>query len=191
MKKRFKHLILLSIITFSLAIPAVYAYMYMKTQKIDNTFVPAIADCEVVEEFNGTTKSSIKVKSTSNVDCYIRVKLITYWQDTKGNIVGISSDKLNFNTTNDWIHDTVNDVYYYKYPVKVGQTTNEFLSNGSTITLKQTSKDVTSNGITVKYYYNQVVEIHSEAIQANPPKAVFEAWGAVVDPSSGYITSIN
>lgn len=67
--------------------------MYHKTEMITNEFGRAIVACEVVESFNTSSgvKSSIKVKNTGNIDAYLRVSLVSWWEDVNGNAEAIQS----------------------------------------------------------------------------------------------------
>lgn len=193
MSKWIKRLFILVVLAGILTIPSVYAYMYMRVQTVDNTFVVAdiFEDKEnpVIETVTDNTKTSIKIKNTGNIESYIRVKIITYWQDSKGNIVGRASEKLNFQTTDDWIHDVKNDVYYYKFPIMPGDESNEFLAPGETIKLDHIEEEIEYNSVTASYEYNQVVEINVEGIQANPSKVVETIWGVTLTDRN--ITSVN
>lgn len=180
---KMKKLLILVLIAAILAIPTVYAYMFKRTSTVNNTFTTAdiFTENPVIETIStsGTSvvKNSIKIKNTGNIESYIRIKFINYWVDSKGNVVGRASENLVFDfNSNDWIHDEINDVYYYKYPIVPGQITNEFLGNKK-IELKHFEKTETYDSVTIVYEYNQVVEVHVEGIQASPADAIKAAWG--------------
>lgn len=199
MSKWTKRLLILVVLATILAIPSVYAYMFMHVETPDDTFITAdifiddpIIESVVNKEIDGenvTVKDSIKIKNTGNIESYIRIKFITHWEDSKGNIVGRASEELTFTPSNDWVYDSTNDVYYYKYPIMPGDTTNEFLATDSEIVLKHIKDDVEYGSIVVTYDYYQVVEIHVEGIQANPSKVVEEIWGVTLTDRN--ITSVN
>lgn len=188
MKKIRTRLIILLIMT-CLTITTAYAYMYMKTQLLDNQFVVAEANCLVNETVENNTKKSITVENTGNINSYLRLIIFTYWVDTKPeqNIVG-RQDKsepnngnpiLSFNYDQEnWIQD--GNIYYCKTPIQVGDSTPNLLAEGSTIALQKVEEEVTSNGVTVTYEYNQVVEVIAEAIQADPEEAAEESWGVTI-----------
>ena len=95
MRKLNRKLLFLLLTAFLLAnATVVYAYTMHHTQDLVNTFLPARVDSEVVESFDGNAKSEIKIQNTSNVEAYLRMKIITYWQDSKGNIVAIPPRRL-------------------------------------------------------------------------------------------------
>lgn len=160
------------------------AYMRKTTEEVDNTFIPAEVTCDVIETFDETsgTKSSVQVKNTGNIPSYIRLRIVSYYVDSEGEIQFVSSPKVNVNyNTSDWFMDADEDTYYYKYPVVNGGNTTEFLAEGATIELGS----YTANSIT----YYQVVEIVAEAIQANPDKAVTDSWNVTI--ADDVITSVN
>lgn len=150
----------------------VLAYMFRQTEYKDNEFVPANVSCEVVEEFDGTQKTSIQVQNTGNIDAYLRVRLVSYWVDADGNIVAKPSSMPQISMAAGWISGG-NDTYYYKTPVGPTKQTDSLLL--SPITLE---KD--ENG------YVQVIEVFAEAIQSKPDNAATDSWGVNID-SNGYI----
>lgn len=185
MKHKILSFFLLLTLLFAVSFPTVLAYMVKQTEKIENVIKPAKVSCEVVEAFNGTSKTSVKVKNTSNIEAYIRVRVVSYWQDSKGSTVAIGSEMPSFMVSNDWIEDDDNDTYYCKVPVQADALTPELLQAGSTITLSkkvETYKDV-------MYEYYQVVEIFAEAIQSLPEETVETCWDVTI--TDGQITAVN
>lgn len=156
-------------------VTVVWAFMYKSTETYDNDFVAAQVSCQVVESYSDNVKTSVKVKNTSNIPAYLRLRVVSYWQDTKGNVVQMASEMPSFSVdTAKWI-DMGNYTYCYKSPVNPEELTEELFASGSTITL--TKKTTTVNDVV--YEYEQVVEIIAEAIQSEPASAV-ESWGVVV-----------
>ena len=182
MRKLNRKLLFLLLTAFLLAnATVVYAYTMHHTQDLVNTFLPARVDSEVVEKFDGNAKSEIKIQNTSNVEAYLRMKIITYWQDSKGNIVAIPPETLtpSIDGANWFLRD---GYYYYKHPVPAGATTPDNLLKAS---IEMTVKTEVVNDVTYTYY--PVVEIVSEAFQSRPANAVQTNWGVSVD-SSGDIS---
>ena len=179
MRKLNRKLLFLLLTAFLLAnATVVYAYTMQHTQDLVNTFLPARVDSEVVEKFDGNAKSEIKIQNTSNVEAYLRMKIITYWQDSKGNIVANPPAALtpSINGTHWFLHD--NGYYYYKHPVPAGVTTSH---NLLTVPITMTVYSEVVNGVTYTYY--PVVEIVSEAFQSKPAHAVQSNWGVTVGPN--------
>ena len=145
----------------------VFAYMFHRTEDQSTTFTPAQVSCEVQETFKNNAKSSIKVTNTGNIDAYIRVRLVTYWVDSDGNVAAKSSPALSITPANDWIAGKDN-TFYYPLPVAAGDTTPELLSSSITLVV-----DADGN--------RQVIDVFAEAIQAKPTTAVEEAWGVTLN----------
>ncbi len=59
----------------------VISYMFHISEQKDNLFTPAEVSCEVLESFNGEEKSSIAVENTSNIAAYLRLRLVSYWEN--------------------------------------------------------------------------------------------------------------
>lgn len=177
MKKR--KLVSYVLITFLLVTVTVcgtvIAYMFKKTEYMDNRFTPAQVACEVEEVFDSGTnqKTSIKVKNTGNIDAYLRVRLVSYWVDANGNIVAKPSSMPEVKMAVGWIAGS-NNTYYYRMPVEPGNFTQELLA--APIILAKDGD------------YLQVVEVFAEAIQSAPSGAVTSAWSVTLD-ADGYIAT--
>ena len=169
------------------------AYMLTRSDILTNIFVPAKVSCKVLEEGTGTSQTSVKVQNTGDTDVYVRVRVVTYWEDSKGNPVALTSPENGFGTTPatwkyneaDWIYDKENQTFYYKASVKAGQTTDELLTGAIQLAVKE--EDHEGN---VKFTYHQVVEFIAEVIQSSPDDAVKEAWGVTLD-GNDQITGFN
>lgn len=143
-----------------------FALMLRQTDTLDNQFKPAIVSCAVTESFDGTEKTSIVVKNTGNIDAYLRLRLISYWVDSKGNIVSKSSQMPSVSVADGWVEGSDN-TYYYSQPVAPNKTTPNLLDEK--ITLVQENE------------YLQVVEVFADAIQSKPTDAVIESWHVTLD----------
>ena len=169
------------------------AYLLTRSDILTNIFVPAKVSCEVVEGGTETSKTSVVVRNTGDTDVYVRVRVVTYWEDSKGNPVALTSPENGFETTPatwkyneaDWIYDKENQTFYYKASVKEGQTTDELLTGAIQLAVKE--EDHEGN---VKFTYHQVVEFIAEVIQSSPDDAVKEAWGVTLD-GNDQITGFN
>ncbi len=147
------------------------AYYLRDGGSLMNIFKTEQVSCTVEEVFVNNVKSDIKVKNTSTVDVYIRVRLVSYWKTPSGKITGKTSETPKLTAEHlglDWMADTTNDTYYYTKRVAVNGTTPDLLIEGVTIELKNTDG------------YIQVIEVLAEAIQADGKKgevpAVTDAW---------------
>ena len=190
------------LITTAIVTSLVVGYMF-RVVDVPNTLLPGTVSCmveEVVSQNDDSTtltKQEVTVKNTGNTQAYIRVKVLTYWQDSKGNVVGskIDNDLLDtdkYNNSN-WIRKekTVDGgvesiTYYCKTPIDPGKNTPDLLAYGKTVVLGITTTKVDG----VIYTYHQVAEIIPEAIQSQPTEAVKSSWGVTLD-ANGNITEVN
>lgn len=162
--------ILLVIVIFS---GTVIAYMFRMTDDADNQFAPAEVSCAVLEQFDGTNKSEVKVQNTGNIAAYLRIRLVSYWVDGSGNVVAKPSVMPSFVLQSGWVAGA-NNTYYYQTPVAPLGYTADLWSGTVTLALDGD--------------YRQVLEVFAEAIQGNPKTAVTESWGVTLD-SGGSITN--
>lgn len=149
------------------------AWLSTKSAPITNTFLPSKVACEVTESFDGKTKSNVNVTNTGDIDAYIRVKLVTYRVNDKGDHIGGTAPLPTFTLGKNWV--SYDGYYYYRLPVAPGGSPETNLTESMTLTDSYTDAD---GG-------KQAIDVMAEAIQANGvadngTKAVVEAWG--VDP---------
>ena len=140
---------------------------------VSNTFTPAHVTCTVDETFNGTTKSDVMIKNTSDIPVYIRASIVVTWKDSSGNVYGQKPTASDYNMemaeNSGWVKGT-DGYYYYTSPVAVGDTTGMLIN-------RCTVKD----GATLPSDdYKLSVEIIAEAIQSQPDRAVKDAWNVTV-----------
>lgn len=150
-----KKLILAALIVVLLAasVGGTMAFLSIKTDPVENIFVPAQVTCDIHESFTNNTKTSITVENKSNIPVYIRVALIPYWVDANGNVAGVASWTPSFAPANGW--EKSGDYYYYNGVVAVGGTTPSLVgSNGIALP----APDANGN--------KAVLVIAAEAIQA-------------------------
>lgn len=183
-KKALPFLVAAVAVVLVAAVGVTLAYMFKKVDRV-NTFEPATVTCTVHEKLDGaehtngsqtgSEKSDIRVENTGNVDAFLRVRLISYWVNANGEVVGVPSEmpEVALDTTH-WSAGADN-TYYYKTPVKPGEQTAPL--SGTAISLRETQ---TTDGDNIYTVY-QVVEVFAEAIQANPTDAVKNAWGVTVE----------
>ena len=172
------------------------AYMLTRSDILTNIFVPAKVSCKVVEEGTGTSQTSVKVQNTGDTDVYVRVRVVTYWEDSKGNPVARTSPENKFGgdwkyNQTDWIYDVANQTFYHKSPIDVGQTTNELLNIGGGFNgIELEVVEVLQGTGSVSFTYHAVVEFIVEGIQAAPGEAVTSSWDVTLD-DDGNITAKN
>jgi len=183
-KKTNKYVLALVILLILVAsVGSVAAYMFKQTGTVNNILISAVVDCKVHEQVNGapgeittgnitaSSKDSIKIENTGNVKAYLRVKLVSHWEDADGNIVAKASQMpaIDYDDGN-WIKGN-DDTYYYKNPVDA--------TDGTDLTAELLKTPIELRKSDEGYY--QVIEVFAEAIQAEPADAVTEAWGVTVD----------
>lgn len=167
-RKKKRLLIHLVIATFLLAAGFTAAFMFRQTGKVENKFAPAQVSCSVEETFNQSEKTSIQVKNKSNIACYVRVRLVSYWVNAKEEVVGKASVMPGVSINSGWQKDAAEDIYYYTKPVEAGAVTEQNLLAQPIVLAEDTFHDET---------VYQVVEVFAEAVQAEPADAVKAAWG--------------
>lgn len=161
------------LLVIGMVVGGTVAWLSTKSAPITNTFLPSHVSCSVAEEFNGTTKSNVNVTNTGDIDAYIRVKLVTYRVNNKGQHIGGTASLPTFTLGANWV--SYDGYYYYTLPVAPGERPETNLTDSMMLIDSYTDAD---GG-------KQVIEVMAEAIQANGvaddgKKAVVKAWG--VDP---------
>lgn len=160
-------------LVLTLSVGGTIAYLITDTDPVENTFTPGNVDCQVIETFDGTIKSDVKIKNTGNTDAYIRAAIVVTWQNASGNVLGkapvLGSDyTLKLATDTGWNITTSDGYYYYATAVSVNNSTG-ILINECTVL-----KPAPAEG------YTLCVEVLADAIQATPINAVKDAWGVTV-----------
>ena len=172
---RLTAMVIATALLLALAISGTVAWLTTKDKPITNTFNPSKVACEVTESFNGTVKSNVNVKNTGDIDAYIRVKLVTYRTNEKGQHIGGTATLPNFTLGANWVK--FGDYYYYTLPVAAGKTPATNLTDSMTLTAEYTDVD---GG-------KQAIDVMAEAIQSVPAEAVGQAWGVTI--SEGRVTA--
>lgn len=171
-----------AVVTVLVSLTSVMAYMFKRSEILDNQFVPASVQCAVTEVFENDTKTSVKVQNTGDIEAYIRLRIVTYWQDSKGNAVAITAPEIKFDDdwkydTDNWIYDEDEKTFYHKTPVAANGLTSELLAKEfEGIKLEKRTKIF--NGET--YTYHPVITFVAEAIQSKPTAAVLQ-WKVTLD----------
>lgn len=157
------------LVLLTVTVGGTVAYLVANTTPVVNTFTPSQVSCSVTESFAGATKSNVNVTNDSNINAYIRVKLVTYRVNDEGQHIGGTATIPYFTPGNGWVK--YGDYYYYTSPVAPGEKPATDLINSIALT---GSYDDADGG-------KQVIEVMAEAIQAEPVRAVEEAWDVTVD----------
>ena len=165
-KKLWRPTLWILILVLVLLSGTVAAYMIRRTGEVVNHFSPAVVNCLVAEEFDGTEKSSIRIQNTGNVDAYLRRRLVTYWVDGDGKISGSKpSEPISVTAAAGWISGG-NNTWYYTSAIAPQEKTPNLLA--APLVLKA------EDGL------YQVVEVFAEAIQSLPASAVESSWNVSI-----------
>lgn len=173
-----KFLIYAAVICIVAVCGVTISYMFAKSGRAENEFIAASVECQVYEQFDGEYKNDISVKNTGNISAFIRVRLVSHWEDENGNIIAKNSVMPPIAIADGWL-EMGNNTYCYTAPVKAGESTPSLLA--APMQLK------TQDG------YNQVVQVFAEAIQSVPSKAASESWNVIVSETADgmIITGLN
>lgn len=159
------------------------AFVFTNTEPVENTFTDAYVACEVLETFDGTTKTDVTVKNTGEVQSYIRAKVVVTWMsEDKTKVTALKpvddtdyiityADEVNSDTK--WGKGS-DGYWYYKLPVDVGKETEKLIESCS---LKP--------GVTAPDGYYLSVEIVASSIQSTPTRVVAEQWDSGVSSVNG------
>lgn len=166
------------------AVAGTVAFLVTKTDSVVNTFTPSKVTTYVEEEFNGQTKSNVKIQNTGNIDAYIRVAVVANWIDKDGNVYGGATPVAGKDYTltpktgenENWFQGS--DGYYYcKTAIESGSETPVLIESCAKTT-----------GAEVPEGYDLQVTILADGIQSVPADAVQQAWPAV-QVSGGQLTA--
>jgi len=175
-------LLLSLVVALSCIVGMTYAYLTSTTPNVENTMMPAKTKITVEEDFDGTTKTNVKVKNSEGdeyTDVYVRVMLICNWyfnQDGSSQIVGKptwtitdTANALDLNTT-DWFVGS-DGFYYYKKVLSPGSESSNLINS---IKLLKDTSDNTYQGLEI------IAEcIQAKGITSTGVPAVQDAWPAV------------
>ena len=158
----------------TLTVAGSLAYLVTHTEEVINYFTPARVTCEVVENFNGTTKSNVQIKNTGTTDAYIRVAIVANWYED-GMIVAPHTVDLGTPLPDGWVLGA-DGYYYYTSVVHAGESTEELIDSYNA----PTSPTKFPNA-------HLEMTIIAQAVQATPSTVFDSVWGT----SSGLQVSNN
>ena len=158
-------------IVLCLGVGAYMTISYLTSDSsLENTFTIASVEPIVEETFENDVKSNEYVKNNGDIPVYIRAKIMIYYQDQDEKILGDIPNEDDYTITypenlkDCWI-PAEDGFYYYIDKVDSQDKTTQLIEKCES---KVTDLD--------KYL---VIDIITEAIQANPKDAIEDAWRAV------------
>lgn len=166
-KKSFTLLVAI-VLCVTLAVGGSIAFLTSETNPVINLFSPANVSCYVDEQFDGTTKTGVRIQNTGNIDAYIRAVVVVNWVDSDGKICAGHAGTLP-EISSSWTCGN-DGFYYYTQPVAPGGYTGNLFDS--------TSLTAAQDGCKMQ------VEVVASAIQSVPESAVKDAWGFVPSGSN-------
>lgn len=167
------------ILTLTVTVGAVVAYLAEKTDPLENTFQPVSVSCEVQGDLAAEVKSNVAVKNTGDIDAYVRAAILVTWvSEENGNAyAAMPQENVDYTFTlgsTDWAFGA-DGFYYYRSAVASGNSTAALIGEMTQILEAPTG-------------YKLTVQVFASAIQAQPSRAVEETWGVTVS-SDGLIVA--
>ena len=178
--------LVVSVLVLLLAV-AVGTLAWLTAQdSVTNTFTPAHVTCTVEETFNGTEKTNVQIKNTSDIPAYIRAYIVVTWKDADDaddNVYGKlpvegTDYTMTMSSGTAWKKGS-DGYYYYTSPVAADDTTGVLISSCTEKTEKAPAG------------YRLSVEIIAEAIQSVPTTTVGDVWGSVASVDSNGTLIVN
>ena len=158
-------LLLALILVVGAAAGGTVAWLTQTTQTENNNFSYGTVSCAIKENFDGTTKSDVRVTNTGNTPAYIRAACIVNWVDAQGNIAANVPADYTYSLSIPGAGWTAgSDGYYYYNGVVDANGTTE----GSLLTCTSSHPEGGE--------YTLSVKVIASAVQATPSTAVNEAW---------------
>lgn len=155
-------------LVLTLSVGGTIAYLITDTRPVENTFTPGNVACEVIEKFNGTAKSDVKIKNTGNTDAYIRAAIVVTWQNADGKVLAeVPQENVDYTlsiNTNGW---GKKGDYYYCTTAGSPNTQTSVLINSCT-------------AIKAKEGYSLCVDVLAQAIQSSPNTVESSTWNSGV-----------
>lgn len=144
------------------------AWMTAK-DKLENEFDIGAVAAEIIEDFDGSTKSNVKVQNTGNTEAYVRAVVSVYWTTDDGGFladipVAGTDYTITYGSFNNWQKE--GNIYYYLKPLKPGDETDNLIDS--------CVRTGTADGKKLN------VDISVQTIQADPADAVETAWDVQV-----------
>ena len=151
-------------------------YLKTKSDEKTNPFSMGENTITVVESFNGSVKTNVKIANTGTVPAYIRVKAVAGWYHADGSMAAVPvGGTYQTSPGTGWVQS--GNYYYHRAPVSPGESTSVLFGSVSP-----------NSGLGKEYDgLNFHFDVLADSVQANGTDdtthnpIVVEAWG--VNPS--------
>ena len=169
MSKRAVLLVLSLVMILSVSVGGTLAYLIAQSETRTNVFEPGEVTTTTEEKFDGILKENVQISAEkSNIDTYIRAKIVVNWIEENGNVSALSPAidtdyTISINNV-DWTQKG-DGFWYCKDVVKAGEK--------SPVLINSCAPNENMGPVNAQLQ----VTILSQAIQASD-KAVEDAWGA-------------
>lgn len=170
MSKRAVLLVLSLVMILSVSVGGTLAYLIAQSETKTNVFEPGDVTTTTDEKFNQIEKKDVQISTAgSNVDTYVRAKIVVTWVDKDGNVLAQKPEKdvdytISINEGNGWMQGG-DGFWYCREVVKAGDKTP--------VLINSCSPEVGMGPVDARLQ----VTILSQAIQASD-QAIKDAWGA-------------
>lgn len=175
LRKRPGALLASFLVLLSLTVAGTVAFLVDGPKEVENKFTPAFVPPGIEEEFNGETKSNVKIRNDGNIDAYIRAAIVINWVDADGNISGTvpvenTDYTITYDLGNGWKKGS--DGYYYWTKRVEAEGTTGVLVESCTLKSSASVPDGYSLSLEV---LAQTIQADGQDSQGQPP--VLLAWG--------------
>lgn len=178
-------LVMIAALLVSVITSLTFAFVFMGTDPLINTFNDSHVACDVYETFNGTTKTDVVIQNTGDVQSYIRAAVVVTWMSEDGakvtaqkpvagtdyNIVYAGEN----GEATDWVLGA-DGYWYYTKPVNPRANAND--PYPMTEVLIESCSLI--DGVTPPEGFYLSVEIVASAIQSTPTTVVMDQWSSGV-----------
>lgn len=119
-------ILLIAVLITSVATASVLALFLKSTDKVENTFIPAVSANPVINEtFSNNLKENVSIQITDKgYPVYVRCAIVVNWKDESGNIhieKPIENTDYILEIGENWTKNS-DGFYYYTTPIQTGET---------------------------------------------------------------------
>ncbi len=181
----------------SVTVGTTLAYIFTKTDPVENKFNPSKVSCAVVEQGKDPVvgavtstddlKENVQIKNTGDTDAYIRVAVVVNWATSDGSRIWAQKPiqgtdyTITYDFSDGWI-DGGDGFYYYSKPVSPDSS-----NNLTSVLIKKAGlkSGVTPPVGTDNAQYHLSIEIVASAVQTTPEAVADWSGGAVTIGTDG------